>query len=425
MSGDARSDAEMSGAIADAVGQAARAAADAPGLYETLLRDGWTTVGIAEGEGGSGGDLADAVEVAAAIASAGIGLPVADTAIVAARLLTADGIRLPGTARCVVPACAPDATTSAGTVSAYVRRVPWASWASHLALACPAGPERTAIVLLEAAGAVISRGANLADEPRDDIRLIDVPAAAVVVVDRPYSDVAGEVLAAGALARSVQLAAAARQVLEMTSRYCTERVQFGRPIAGWQAVQQQLAELAAETAAARAAVALALAAVTGATAGAMTGATARSTTGAVTGAVTGSMTNAVTGAVTEIAMAKARTSQAAGLVAGIAHQLHGAIGVTREHPLQRYTRALWSWREEYGTQAYWSQVLATRLAGHEEDLWGWLTARDLEPGSPTGDTASGRSHAARLRARECGAPVVGRGLDEPVRRHLQHGTACA
>jgi len=401
MSGDAG----MSGAIADAVRQAARAAADAPRLYATLLRDGWTTVGIAEGEGGSGGDLADAAEVAAAIAGAGIGLPVADTAIVAARLLTAGKIRLPETARCVVPACAPDATTSAGTVSAHVGRVPWASWASHLVLACPAGQERTTIVLLEATGAVISRGANLADEPRDDIRLADVPAAAVVTVDRQYSDVAGEVRAAGALARSVQIAAAAQQVLEMTSRYCTERVQFGRPIAAWQAVQQQLAELAAETAAARAAAALALAAVTGARAG--------------------STTNAVTGAVTEIAMAKARTSQAAGLAARIAHQLHGAIGVTREHPLQRYTRALWSWREEYGTQAYWSQVLATRLAGHDEDLWGWLTARDFEQSSLTRDIVSGRTRAARLRARECDAPVVGRGFDEPVRRHLQHGTARA
>jgi acyl-CoA dehydrogenase len=400
-------EAGMSGAIADAVGRAARAAADAPGLYATLLRDGWTTVGIGEGEGGSGGDLADAAEVAAAIAGAGVGLPVADTAIVAARLLTAGQIRLPGTARCVVPACAPDATISAGRVSAHARRVPWASWASHLVLACPAGQERTAIVLLEAAGAAISLGANLADEPRDDIRLADVPAVAVVTVDRQYADVAGEVRAAGALARSVQIAAAAQQVLKMTSRYCTERVQFGRPIAALQAVQQQLAELAAETAAARAAAALALAAVTGPTAG----------------SVTNAETGAVTGAVTEIAMAKARTSQAAGLAARIAHQLHGAIGVTREHPLQRYSRALWSWREEYGTQAYWSQVIATRLAGHDEDLWGALTARDFEQSSPTRGIASGRSHAARLRARERGAPVMGGGFDEPVRCHLQHGTA--
>jgi acyl-CoA dehydrogenase len=394
-------DADMRGAIADAVGQAARAA-DAPGLYAALLRDGWATVGIGEGEGGSGGGVADAAEVAAAIAGAGIGLPVADTAIVAARLLTAGEIRLPETARCVVPACAPDATTSAGTVSARVRRVPWASWASHLVLACPAGQERTAIVLLEAEGATISRGANLADEPRDDIRLADVPAVALVTVDRRYSDVAGEVRAAGALARSVQIAAAAQQVLKMTSRYCTQRVQFGRPIAALQAVQQQLAELAAESAAARAATALALTAVTGAAAA-----------------------SPMTSAVTEIAMAKARTSQAAGLAAGIAHQLHGAIGVTREHPLQRYSRALWSWREEYGTQAYWSQVLATRLAGHDEDLWGWLTARDFEQGSATRDMVSGRSHAARLRARKRGAPVVGGGLDEPSRCHLQHGTAGA
>jgi acyl-CoA dehydrogenase len=394
-------DAETRGAIADAVGQAARAAADAPGLYATLLRDGWTTVGIGEGEGGSGGDLADAAEVAAAIASAGIGLPVADTAVVAARLLTAGGIRLPETAHCIVPACAPDGTASAGTVSAHVRRVPWASWASHLVLACPADQERTAIVLLEAGGAAISRGANLADEPRDDIRLADVPAVALVTVDRRYSDVAGEVRAAGALARSVQIAAAAQQVLKMTSRYCTQRVQFGRPIAALQAVQQQLAELAAESAAARAATALALSAVTSAAAGSMAS------------------------AVTEIAMAKARTSRSAGLVAGIAHQLHGAIGVTREHPLQRYSRALWSWREEYGTQAYWSQVLATRLAGHDDDLWGWLTARDFEQGSAPGDMVSGRSHAARLRARERGAPVVGGGLDEPAGCHLQHGTAGA
>jgi alkylation response protein AidB-like acyl-CoA dehydrogenase len=64
------------------------------------------------------------------------------------------------------------------------------------------------------------------------------------------------------------------------------------------------------------------------------------------------------------------------VAARIAHQLHGAIGVTREYPLQRYSRALWSWREEYGTQAYWSEFLAAQAARHPGDLWGWLTARD-------------------------------------------------
>jgi len=383
--------AAASGPIAETVGRRAADAADAPALYAVLRRDGWTTAGIPESGGGSGGGLAEAAEVTAALAGAGASLPVADTAIVASCLLAAGQLRLPRTARCVVPAWSQDAVVSAGRVSAYLSRVPWASWASHVLLACPAGPDQAAVALLETGGAAISRGDNLAGEPRDDIRLTDVPAAAIVTVDRRYSDVAEQVLAAGALARSIQIAAAARQVLDMTARYCTERVQFGEPIAARQAVQQQLAELAAETAAAGAAAALALAAATG---------------------TAGSMTSAVT----EIAIAKARTSQAAGVIARIAHQLHGAIGVTGEHPLPRYSRALWSWREEYGTQAYWSGLLADRLAGQAADLWDWLTAAEM---------AQGRAHATRLRGRQRGAPVVGGGFDEPERPHLQHGQARA
>jgi acyl-CoA dehydrogenase len=33
--------------------------------------------------------------------------------------------------------------------------------------------------------------------------------------------------------------------------------------------------------------------------------------------------------------------------ARVAHQAHGAMGMTREYPLQRLTRRLWSWRVEY------------------------------------------------------------------------------
>lgn len=347
--------------IADSVGRVLRDhAGDGPGAYAALHAGGWTTVGIPEAAGGSGGGLAEAAEVAAVIAGAGAGLPVAETAIVAARLLAISGITLPGTARCVLPMITDDAAASGGILSAHGRRVPWGSWASHILLACPAGPGRTAIVLAEAAGAAISPGQNLAGEPRDDVRLAEVPAATVVTVECPYADVAAEVRAAGALARSVQTAAATQAVLDMTARYCTERVQFGRPIAALQAVQQQLAELAGENAAARAAVTLCLAAAAG----------------AADGAVTGAVTGALTGAATEIAVAKARTAQAATIAARIAHQLHGAIGVTREYPLQRYSRSLWSWREEYGSQAYWSAFLAARLAEQAGGFWPWLTARD-------------------------------------------------
>jgi alkylation response protein AidB-like acyl-CoA dehydrogenase len=58
-----------------------------------------------------------------------------------------------------------------------------------------------------------------------------------------------------------------------------------------------------------------------------------------------------------IAAAKIRASEAAGKVAEIAHQVHGAIGFTHEHSLHRLTRRLWSWRDEFGTEAHWSREL--------------------------------------------------------------------
>ena len=49
--------------------------------------------------------------------------------------------------------------------------------------------------------------------------------------------------------------------------------------------------------------------------------------------------------------AKAQASQGAGIVAAIAHQLHGAIGTTEEHRLRLTTTRLWSWRDEDGSEA--------------------------------------------------------------------------
>ena len=37
--------------------------------------------------------------------------------------------------------------------------------------------------------------------------------------------------------------------------------------------------------------------------------------------------------------------------AGIAHQVHGAIGFTHEHALHFATRRLWAWRDEFGSDA--------------------------------------------------------------------------
>jgi acyl-CoA dehydrogenase len=81
-------------------------------------------------------------------------------------------------------------------------------------------------------------------------------------------------------------------------------------------------------------------------------------------------------AVFEIAVAKIRTGEAAGLGAGIAHQAHGAIGFTYEHTLHFNTRRLWSWRAEFGAESYWSEHLGREVAARGPDqLWPLLASR--------------------------------------------------
>lgn len=132
----------------------------------------------------------------------------------------------------------------------------------------------------------------------------------------------------GALLRSIQMAGALERVRDLTVRYAGEREQFGQRLNRFQAVQQQLAELAGLVALAGAAVEEAVAEPSG----------------------------------KRIAVAKVVTGSAAGRGAAIAHQVHGAIGFTHEHMLHRFTTRLWRWRDEYGTEAVWSEGLGDLLA---------------------------------------------------------------
>jgi alkylation response protein AidB-like acyl-CoA dehydrogenase len=128
-------------------------------------------------------------------------------------------------------------------------------------------------------------------------------------------------LLAGALVRSFDLALA----------YCNDRVQFGRSIGKFQAIQHQLAVMAEHVAATRIAVAAAFA--------------------------SGQRRPALLAA----AFAKARASEAAGLIAPMAHAVHGAIGVTEEYELQLYTRRLHAWRLAHGSETHWHRVVGETL----------------------------------------------------------------
>ena len=109
-----------------------------------------------------------------------------------------------------------------------------------------------------------------------------------------------------------------QRALEMSVNYANERVQFGRVIGKFQAVQQQLALFGEEVAASSCAL---RAAFDAATAGS---------------------------AEFEIAAAKLRSNRAIELATATAHQVHAAIGFTWEHPLRVATQRLLSWRSEFG-----------------------------------------------------------------------------
>jgi acyl-CoA dehydrogenase len=75
-----------------------------------------------------------------------------------------------------------------------------------------------------------------------------------------------------------------------------------------------------------------------------------------------------------VAIAKTRVGDAATLASEIAHQVHGAIGFTKEYSLQLSTRRLWSWRDEFGGESEWAaRVGAYVCAGGAYGLWPTLT----------------------------------------------------
>ncbi len=185
-------------------------------------------------------------------------------------------------------------------------------------------------------------GINLAGEPRD--RLVATGGAAAAPLPNDFG--AEQVFGIGAVMRAAQMAGAMEAALDLATRYANDRVQFGRPIGKFQAIQQQMALLAEEAAAALVAVESAAQSI----------AAARPS------------------ADFAIAAAKIRAGEAAGRVAEIAHQVHGAIGFTAEHSLHYLTRRLWSWRDEFGDEAYWATALGRRVAAAGPGgLWPLIT----------------------------------------------------
>lgn len=167
-------------------------------------------------------------------------------------------------------------------------------------------------------------------------RVTGPDATNIADVERALSPHAAARPLAAALA-AAQMAGAMVAIRSMTIDYAQTRRQFGRPIGKFQAIQHQIAVLAAETEAAKMAAAMAM-----------------------------------VGAPLEIsahkaAAAKIRAGEAARRVSAIAHAVHGAIGISQEHPLHQFTRKLRQWQSAHGGEGWWSGQLGRWVLAQRDD----------------------------------------------------------
>jgi acyl-CoA dehydrogenase len=311
-------------------------------LWQAIEEGGLTLPQIPEAQGGGGGTWQDACIVVSAAGRFAVPLPLAET-MVGAWLLSEAGLEVPTGPLTIAPVQATehvslDHGASGWRLTGTATRVPWGRAARHVVVAGDG-----MIGLVAGGAAEVEADVNLALEPRDTLIWRAAPVIAAARAERLSPDA---LRLHGALVRSAQMAGGLEYLLTQTVRYVGERKQFGRPIGSFQAIQHQLALLAGHAAAAGIAAANAFRA-------------------ADRGA-----------AAFEIAVAKTRTGEAAGLGAGIAHQCHGAIGFTYEHSLHFVTRRLWSWRAEFGAESYWAAEIGRGVAERGADaLWSYVTAR--------------------------------------------------
>jgi len=325
--------------------------------WAALEAAGLTVAWVPEALGGAGADIADGFAVLRVAGRQAVALPVAET-LLAGWLLSQSGIAVPAGAMTCAPTRQGDTITltANGCLRGQVPKVPFARAAAHLALVA-AGADGASVNLVDRGKVKVVEGKSIAGDALDTVILEDVRPLARQPL--PARLLAGGLLTMGAAARAMQMSGALEAILNIAVSYANERVAFERPIAKFQAVQHNLARLAGETAAAMAAAGSAAAAVADWHA-----------------ADHGSGGEADAALLLEVAAAKIRVGEAAAEGAGIAHQVLGAIGFTREHVLHRFTQRLWAWRDDFGNESAWAVRLGTLVAARGSDgLWPLLASR--------------------------------------------------
>lgn len=303
-------------------------------LWQRLDGLGLVRLTGAEDSGGSGAGWFEAAELLSAAVRHGVRIPLAEHDLLACAVLDAAGIPCDSAVRTV---CLLDERGAAAAV-------PWASHADRVVVIW--AHEDGFVAADVAADAVrITPGVNMIDEPRDLVVADTGPLSGVPV----SAEVVAQLQLKSALVRAIQVCAALDRALELSIEHTTSREQFGRPLAKFQAIQHQIADIAAEAALARSA-----------------------TEAALSVAVTSDWRSPQLEFL--VAAARSCAGHAASVVVRNAHQVHGAIGTTGEHRLHEFTRAAMAWRSEFGSVRQWDARLTDMaMAAGPNGLWGLIS----------------------------------------------------
>ena len=315
-------------------------------LWEALEESALSRAWIPEALGGPGTSLADGFAIVRLAGTHAVPAPLAET-LLAGWLASEAGLEAPEGPLTVAPVDGSSSVRLEGeALGGSAARVPFARVCGHLVVVyqCSgAGTRAQGIAIVDRAACAVEPGTSLAGEPSDTVFFDGV--VPIALSAPAAANLAERLRRMGATLRAEQMAGALEGCLEQSLQYAADRRQFGRPIAKFQAVQHNLAVLAGEVAAAT------------------TSADAAASAIARHGVEDDRTFLAV-------ATAKIRGGQAAGAGAGIAHQVHGAMGFTREYSLQHRTRRLWAWRDEFDPETVWAIELGRHIAQRGGDaLW--------------------------------------------------------
>jgi len=310
---------------------AQRLALDARGFDEALWRRlaelGWPGLLIPPDLGGSGGSLLDVIVLVEEMGRAGLPGPFVTSAVVATSLLVSAG-SAPQQTRLLSALASGERLATLALVEETGSFDPDA-----VALECRA-PGRLTGRKLFVKDAHIADDLIVAVREGSGLSLLVLPAARRGISRQPLDTMSGEklfevtfddvevsaddrlgpagraretlasALQAGALARTAEMVGAAQHVLELAVEHARTRVQGGRPIGGYQAIQHSCADLVRDVDASRALLYTA----------------AWKAAEEVPAEV-------------DVAMAKAYAGEACLAVARRGHQIFGAISYCEEHPL--------------------------------------------------------------------------------------------